>query len=691
MKTTYFRPSIHGWPFGNLWTKSFGFDTVTLEDMGFCGGMCWIALQRFYNAIAIPRNTPAPSEGDALYNDIWDIQVNSVPASTLWKIFEWQRSPDLSQRLNPLHSLGHRTQKEWPKVKESLKASKPVTITLIASSNDYNLMHLEDSHRVVAYAYDIDSIVQGEGAPEGADYKVTIWIYDPNYPDRDDVRLTFYRGAERNNIRLRHSIKGDKYHGFFKDDKDRSYNYSDATYVRIDECEQTGISSATRADYDLKFSWQCRFIPYFNILINGESWKSNRGTSGARSRYEPTNKDNKQCSSRAESLTVSLELPRDLSTVAVRLLKDNDYYDSIEVDASTAFKCYPYIRSRAFGEAPCVCDYDIKDTDLYIKDPNPSNAAVQQLDTSEFRWVMNVSEGHRDTRRRDRDDLTTAYVEAIEFNQLGNVVVPILANFEERNLAAPTVKSGVVQTIRNGVVLQTTNLDPLADQAQKIFDGFLDNPADYDNDTRVEFTYQSRDNFGVVAQGQATFYGKSILHEQSTITIDVFDPNKFARLEGIARELVERGLIDVAINPPPGWPGPRPSPFDPVRLIKKLRRNRQLQGIIDQAFQSSWGNRRIWKQIWDAQSELLKQADIGKTIHIEGKAKKGKVLKATKELQEMQQREFDALVLNIVAQRTINKLRRNTNAMNILMSLQERASRRVVKRLKTGNESQLID
>lgn len=666
MITTYFRPSIHGWPFGNSWRKSFLYDTVTLE-MGFCGGMSWTALERFYGGIPIPRDVGQPSEGDALYDEIWNAQVDSVPAGTLWKIYKWQMSPDLSHRSNPLHSLGHRTQRAWPSVKGSLDASKPVTITLVASSNDANLKHLEDSHRVVAYAYDVASIVEGEGAPKGADSKVTIWIYDPNYPDEDSVKLTFYLGAERSSIRLRHS-KGDEFHGFFKDDRDRSYDYSDATKVQIDKCDQTGISSATRADYDFEFSWQCRFIPYFNILVNGMSWGYNRSSSQARSQYEPTDKDNKQCPCRTGSLTVNLKLPRKISTVAVRLLRDDSYHESIEVDALPAFKCYPYIRSRTLGEQPCVSDYDIEDTDLFIKDPNPSDAAVQQLDTSEFRWVMDLSRGYIDTRG-PQDDLTTAYVEATENKRLGNVIVPILANFEERNLATPTVKSGEVTIIRNGAVVQTTSLNSLADQAQNIFDGFLNNPSDYDNDTRVEFAYVSRDSYGVPARGKAIFHGKSVLYSQSTMSVSVFDPAKLAKLEGIARELVERGLIDVAINLPHGWPGPRPSPTDPIKLIKKFRRQRQLQGMIDQAFQSSWGNRRIWKQVWDAQSELLKQADKGRAIHIEGKAKKGKVLKATKELQEKQQRAVDGLVLNIVVKKTIDRLRRDPNAMNMLISL----------------------
>ena len=669
MKTTYFRPSIHGWPFGNNWRKSFDFGPLEVTlDMGFCGGMCWRALHRFYNAIPILRDTPAPSEGDVLYNEIWDEQVNSVPASTLLKIWAWHNSPDLDHFWNPRDSLGKRTQSAWPGVKESIDASKPVTITLISRSNNLlNPKSLENDHRVVAYAYDIDSTV-GAGAPAGANSKVTLWIYDPNYPDgpnyahdADDVKLTFYLGAERSNIRLRHS-EGDEYHGFFKDDMERDYIYPDATFVRIDKCEQTGISSATRADYDLKFSWQCPFIPYFNILVDDESWKYNNQ---AKSQYEPAHKDNKQCSSRTGSVTASLRLPRDISTVAVRLLDDDAYYESIEVDARPVIKCYPYIRSRAIG-GPCVCDYSINDTDLYVKDPNPSAAAVQQLDTSEYRWVMKIPRPDRDIyidMRPDGDDLTTARVETFDRTALGNIIVPILANFEERNLATPTVKSGVVKTIRNGAVVQTTNLDPLADQAQEIFDGFQNNPSDYDNDTTVEFTYQSKDIFQVVAQGRAEFFGKSILYEQSRIIVSSFDPDKLGIYLSIARELVELGIIDVAINLPSV-----PRTTDPVILINSLREQPQLQGMIDQAFQSSWGNRRIWQQIWNAQSELLKLAEKGKAIHVEGEAKKGRVLKATKDLQEMQQREVDALMLNIMAKRTIDRLRRDTKFMSILMS-----------------------
>ena len=266
MISTFFRPSIHGWPFGNSWKKDILFDKVTLS-MGFCGGMCWRALQRFYNAIPIPRVIPQPSEGDELYGEIWDAQVNSVTASTLWKIYEWQMSPDLSHRTNLMHSLGYRTKKAWPAVRSKIDASKPVTLTLITSSNDSNLLHLKDVHRVVAYAYKIRSINPGEGSPDGADKAVIIHIYDPNYPNDDNVRLRFFLGGEDNNIRINHN-RGDDVHGFFLDDKSRNFKYRKDTQLDIIECKQTKIISADRAVYNFIFSWKCRIIPYFKIQID---------------------------------------------------------------------------------------------------------------------------------------------------------------------------------------------------------------------------------------------------------------------------------------------------------------------------------------------------------------------------------------------------------------------------------------
>ncbi len=669
MITTYFRPSIHGWPFGNSWRKSFVFDTVTL-DMGFCGGMCWKALQRFYNAIPIDRNIPQPPEGDPLYNEIWDTQVNSLPASTLWKIYRWQESPDLGH-WNRKHSQGHMTQQEWPSVKDLLDKSKPVTLTLIASSNDVNLKHLEDSHRVVAYAYEERSIIQGEGAPSGADTHVTIFIYDPIYFNDDDVCLTFYLNGDQSNIRLRHN-RGDEYHGFFLDDKDRSYAFQDGTLVKINKCEQTGISSATVADYDLDFSWQCCFIPYFCVQVDGSNWNYNKGPGQAKSELSPKGRDNKQCSSRTGSTTVNLKLPRALSTVTVRLLDDDNYCRSTNVDAVPAIDCYPYVHKT--GGGPPVGYDGITDADLFIKDQNPTTAAILQLDAP-FRWIRIVN--NPIDVRRGHDDLSTAYVEVTYSYRLGNITSPIFAVFVERNLAPPTRTSGVVIIKHGQTTAQNITLSTLSVDGQKIFDGFTNNPFDYDNDTAVEFNFQSVDKFNTVAKGQFFFYGKSIIYVETAVTIYAFDAAKVARLERALHDLIERGLIDITVELPqiPGTgntpfpPLPQPKPIDPVVLLKKLRAHRRLQSLIDQTLEALWSKSDIWKEIWKIQSEILKQADQDRMIHVNKKAKSGEILRAAHEVKEAEQRKYDGVILNTFVQKTIEQLSRNPTVIDKLKTL----------------------
>lgn len=114
-----FRPSEHGWPFGNSFKYKVPILHTTI-DAGFCGGMCRTALDRFYSRIPIPRNLSKPTNGDPLYNEIRKSQEDSLPASTLLRMYEWQQSPDMGHRLNPHHSLGHRTLQEWPSFEESL-------------------------------------------------------------------------------------------------------------------------------------------------------------------------------------------------------------------------------------------------------------------------------------------------------------------------------------------------------------------------------------------------------------------------------------------------------------------------------------------------------------------------------------------------------------------------------------------
>jgi hypothetical protein len=70
-------------------------------------------------------------------------------------------------------------EKEWPKARAAIDAGNliPIGLIRIASTDPRNLTK---NHQVIAWGYAED----GRG--------VTLRIYDPNWPDRDDVEITIH-------------------------------------------------------------------------------------------------------------------------------------------------------------------------------------------------------------------------------------------------------------------------------------------------------------------------------------------------------------------------------------------------------------------------------------------------------------------------------------------------------------------
>jgi hypothetical protein len=67
---------------------------------------------------------------------------------------------------------------EWPRIRARIDAGELAMVGLIRHLCP-NPMHLDRDHQVLAYGYET----------EGPDGPLTIHLYDPNWPDRDDVRL----------------------------------------------------------------------------------------------------------------------------------------------------------------------------------------------------------------------------------------------------------------------------------------------------------------------------------------------------------------------------------------------------------------------------------------------------------------------------------------------------------------------
>lgn len=507
MRKTLFRPSIHGWPFGNSYDLSILVDEFHLENVGFCGGMCWLALERFYAGTRVPRDLGLPKKGQALYEELKNEQFDSLDVGKVLRMLKWQSSPRMTNGTSILDSLGKRTQSEWPDVKKRIDGGRPVTITLITNANEPNPLKLIENHRVVVYGYDIRDVPDGEGirGDWNSNIKhVTLNVYDPNYPNNDEVNITFYTGCDDDWIKIRHN-RGDSVAGFFLDDVDRKYSYGDESDLQITKCAPLGISSFSEARCRISLSWTCKVIPFFRVLIDGSAWKMNSQLKGG---LAPFGKEFKQCDSRSGSMTIDVTVPRAECVLSVQLL-DGDFARtrSVHLDMRPQALCRPYIRSRASSETMSIAEKNHRDSDLFVKDPSPDSAAIASMDDGPMRWIFLREE------KTAPNHAGSAISKPLVFHerkyQLGNVVSPVHADFELKNLAAPvTISTTTTRYLGGNAQGSSVVRTGLGERGEKIFDGFQSNPADYDNDVTVKIAYSAKDRFGVTVPRLPSWGGR---------------------------------------------------------------------------------------------------------------------------------------------------------------------------------------
>jgi hypothetical protein len=178
-----FLPSLQGFHFSNAWPSG---PTVRLGPIdprwvgvgdaanGLCGGMVYTVGDLFAAGIAMPADREPPANGSPRFRAIVRRQVESLALLSVPARF-WLRSA-VGGSIG-----GDRARatfdREWPKAKALLDAGKVAMIGLIrvASANPWSLTR---NHQVMTWGYAED----GRG--------VTLRLYDPNWPDRDDVTVT---------------------------------------------------------------------------------------------------------------------------------------------------------------------------------------------------------------------------------------------------------------------------------------------------------------------------------------------------------------------------------------------------------------------------------------------------------------------------------------------------------------------
>lgn len=192
-----FTPSTAGMHFANayppgpFWRLQLGaLVRVELGDVarGLCGGMTFVAADDHRAGLPPPSDRSAPPASSELYARILRRQVDSFDRGRLPLCFYSLMSPlrprretALSRALGrvgvDLHSRANvMVAREWPAIRRTLDAGRPVPLGLVrvVSANPFALTR---NHQVLAWGYDLDGSV------------LTLRIYDPNWPDDDEVTL----------------------------------------------------------------------------------------------------------------------------------------------------------------------------------------------------------------------------------------------------------------------------------------------------------------------------------------------------------------------------------------------------------------------------------------------------------------------------------------------------------------------
>jgi hypothetical protein len=155
--------------------------TLPLGDAanGLCGGMVFTVRDYFEAGRATPTDTQPPAAASPLYQYIVKRLFDSfnLPLGINRYLELMQPAfPDVGLGLGLPGRASVMVTQEWPHIEQDLDAGHPVPLGLIKVKSE-RPEDLGQNHQVLAYGYDLDGT------------QLSICLYDPNYPDRDDVRL----------------------------------------------------------------------------------------------------------------------------------------------------------------------------------------------------------------------------------------------------------------------------------------------------------------------------------------------------------------------------------------------------------------------------------------------------------------------------------------------------------------------
>lgn len=216
-QVTGFVPSQHGFHFANAFPSvpvitiptPLGKVELGNASNGLCGGMVFCALDHFFAKRPIPALRTPPSTG-TLFDTIVRRLLNSfnLPLGIFGYIVLMDPDyPDSETRSGGINFAPHgrawqTIRVEWPLIKSMLDAGTPCPLGLVRVKSK-DLSQLGHNHQVLATGYDV------------VDDRLTLFIYDPNFPDRDNLTLSLSLAAPEQPTPITYSARDLPVFAFF--------------------------------------------------------------------------------------------------------------------------------------------------------------------------------------------------------------------------------------------------------------------------------------------------------------------------------------------------------------------------------------------------------------------------------------------------------------------------------------------
>ncbi len=218
-RVPWFLPSVSGFRFSNAfprvplrWIGVPGVLRVPIGDAsnGLCGGMVFAARDYFEAGLPPPHDTAPPGDGplfDYLVDRLFDsFDLPWGPAryvelmnplledgETVWSRLGWA----------PHGRIWRMARAEWPAIRAEIDSGHPCPLGLVRVIST-DPLDLKENHQVLAYGYELD-----------AD-RITLLLYDPNRPGRDDVTISLDRRRTPDPVPVTTRPSGTRVYSFFR-------------------------------------------------------------------------------------------------------------------------------------------------------------------------------------------------------------------------------------------------------------------------------------------------------------------------------------------------------------------------------------------------------------------------------------------------------------------------------------------